>query len=81
MFPHYLRHPLLTAPVCLVALLIGVPFLWERLNSIPMVAWLIIGFLIWQKVAMEAEHKRFVTIVNILTEIQQSVKSIEKEGK
>ncbi len=46
-----------------------------------MVAWLIIGFLIWQKVAMEAEHKRFVTIVNILTEIQQSVKSIEKEGK
>ncbi len=72
---------LLTAPVCLVALLLGVPFLWERLNSIPPVAWLIIGFLIWQRSVVEANYKRFATIVNILTEIQQSVRNIEKERK
>jgi hypothetical protein len=73
---------LLTAPVCLAALLIGVPFLWERLNSIPMVAWLIIGFLIWQswqRSVVQANHKMFVTIVAILTEIQKSVRNIEKE--
>lgn len=69
---------LLTAPVALVVLLIGVPFLWERLNSMPMEVWLIIGFLIWQRSVVEANHKRFVTIVNTLTEIQQSVRNIEK---
>jgi hypothetical protein len=72
---------LLTAPVGFVALLIGVPFLWEKLNSLPMAAWFIFGFLIWQKLVMEAEHKRFVAIVNILTDIQQSVRNIEKERK
>ena len=77
---------LLTAPVCLAALLIclaalliGVPFLWERLNSIPTVAWLIIGFLIWQRSVEQANHKRVLAVMNILTEIQQSVTNIEKE--
>lgn len=70
---------LLTAPVALVVLLIGVPFLWERLNSMPMEVWLIIGFLIWQKLVEDANYKRFVQIVSILTEIQRSVRNIEKE--
>jgi hypothetical protein len=73
---------LLTAPVCLAALLIGVPFLWERLNSIPMVAWLIIGFLIWQsrqRSVEQANHKKFLAVMNILTEIRQRVRNIEEE--
>jgi hypothetical protein len=70
---------LLTAPVGLLVLLIGVPFLWERLNSMPNEVWLIIGFLIWHKLAEEANQKKFVTVVNMLRELQQSVRNIEKE--
>lgn len=70
---------LLTAPLCLAALLIVIPFLWERLNSMAGVVVVLFGFLSWQRWVMEDNYKKFRAIVNILTEIQQSVRNIEKE--
>lgn len=66
---------LLTAPVGLVAVF----FLWNILGSLPVEAWLIMGFLIWQRLVVEANYRKFNIIVTILAEIQQSVRNIEKE--
>lgn len=66
---------LLTAPVGFVAVL----FLWNILNSLPREVWLIVGFLVWQNWIVEVNNRKFVAIVKILTDIQQSVRNIEKE--
>jgi uncharacterized protein YacL len=73
---------LLTVPVCLVALLIAlliVILIWKGLNSMSEVVLLFISFLICQGLAEKVNHKKFLTIANMLTEIQQSVRNIEKE--
>ena len=73
---------LLTAPVCLVALLIALLIviqIWKGLNSMSEVALVFIGFLICQGLAEKVNHKKFLTIANMLTEIQQSIRNIEKE--
>jgi hypothetical protein len=75
----FLFAVLLTTPVGLAVLLIGVPFLLDRLNSMAGVVVIFFGFLSWQRWVMEDNYKKYLAIVNILTEIQQSVRNIEKE--
>lgn len=86
---HHLGHKcalvfavLLTVPVCLAAVLVAlltVILIWKGLNSMSEVVLLFIGFLVWQEVVGKANNKKFLIIVNMLTEIQQSVRKIEKE--
>ena len=75
----FLFAVLLTAPVVLAVLLIGVLFLWKELTTVGVVLVIIFGFQSWLRRVKEDNYKKYLTIVNILTEIQQSVRNIEKE--
>jgi hypothetical protein len=69
---------LLTVPVCLVALLIGVPFLWERLNSIEV--WIVFSFMFFQW-RLDKFNDNLVKIERRLVELQQSVGNIEPRAR
>lgn len=78
----FLFAVLLTAPVVLAVLLIGVLFLWKELTTLTTVGVglvIMFGFQSWLRRVKEDNYKKYLTIVNILTEIQQSVRNIEKE--